>query len=348
MSTVSIEIGGNSIRAMIRTNTNYDTAPVEIGDAAGQIFMPSVFAIDADGQVHVGEDALRWKYYSEFNDIGSIETNEQIFTKSIQSVLELIVGRAKTQGGEEVSRVVMVVPDYYEGQKRFIRNAAAQSGIPQIDFIEVHEALCQRQAYIDDGKYVVVFDMGHQGLNVSLLKRNKSDYEYIATKRMLDLGGFAFDGIVYRDIVEKCQPSMPMDDLCAGLANNELERISVYVKERLTAVEACQCPIPFSTRLYSTTRKEFEAKLASIVGKGFSACQSLVEDNNVSCSEIEEALVWGGSCRIPYILNRCKYLFKEMNPNIQITNCSSMRNSSFLACEGGFIKSGNSSVTISF
>lgn len=349
MAIVSIEIGGQTVRAMLRTQQG-KPLPVELGDSAGQYCIPSAFAKDGEGKVHVGNEALRWKYDSEFNNIITVENDEHTFTQSMQSLLDLIIRKAKERCGEKVDRIMMVVPNYYgnnDPRKTFIKNAATKLGVYNIDFISVHEALCLRQAYIDDSKYVMVFDMGHLDANVSLLQRKGSKYAFVATKRIDGVGGFYFDGIIYRDIIAKCKPTLPEDDLCAALVNDELERISSYIKEKLSNDESCQCPVPFSTIKYVVKRHEFEDKLSAVLGPVYTACQNLVSENNINTTDVSEVLLWGGSCRIPFVLNRCKYLFKQINPSIKMTNCTTMPDSDFMACEGGFIGNNNSSVTLS-
>ena len=338
MAIVSIEIGGKTVRAMLRTQQG-KPFPVELGDSAGQYCIPSAFAKDGEGKVHIGNDAFHWKYYSEFNNITTIENDEHTFTQSMQSLLDLIIRKATMQCNERVNRIVMVVPNYYgnnDPRKTYIKDSATKLGVYNIDFISVHKALCSFQAYnFDDSKYVMVFDMGHLGANVSLMQLK--NYALVATKRIDGVGGFWFDGIIYRDIIEKCNPTMPEDDMYAALANNELERISSYVKEKLSTNDICQCPVPFSAMKYEVKRQEFEDKLSSVLGPVYSACQNLVSENNINAEDVSEVLLWGGSCRIPFVMNRCKYLFKQINPLIKMTNCTTMPDSCFMACSGGFV-----------
>lgn len=340
MAIISIEIGGQTVRAMFRTQQG-KSLPLALGDSSGEYCISSAFAKDSEGKVHVGNDAIRWKYNSEFNSIAVVENDMQTFTKGIHALLDLIIRKATAQCGEKVDRMVMVVPNYYainDPRKSLIRDVSTKLGVYNVDFIAVHEALCLRQAYIDDSKYVMVFDMGHLGTNVSLLQRKGPRYAFVATKRINDIGGFCFDGIIYRDIDEKCAPAKPEDVSCAALANDEQERISNFVKERLSTEDAYQCPVPFSNTIYSVNRKEFEDKLSAVLSPVYSACQNIVNDNNINTADISEVLLWGGSCRIPFVLNRCKYLFKQNNPSIKMTNCATMPDSCFMACDGGFFK----------
>lgn len=350
MAIISIEIGGQTVRAMYRTR-QVNPTPIELGDSVGHYLIPSAFAKDGEGVVHVGNDALRWKYDSEFNNITVIENDEKTYVKCMHSLLDLVVGKAIAQSGENVDRIVMVVPNYYgnnDPRKTCFKNAAIKLGVYNVDFVSVHEALCSRQAYIDDSKYVIVFDMGHLGTNLSLLQRKGSKFVFVATKRIEGVGGFGFDGFIYRDIMKKCAPVMPDDELCATLVNDELERISSFVKEVLSTNDVYHCPIPCSNTNYEVTRNEFEDELSSVLGPVYSACQNLVNDCNVNKEDVSEVLLWGGSCRIPFVLNRCKYLFKQINSSMKITNCTTMPDSCFMACDGGLIGKNNSSVTISF
>lgn len=347
MSVLSIEIGGQTVRAMLRTQQGMPVA-VELGDLAGQYCIPSAFAKDAEGRVHVGNDALRRKYHSEFNNIQTLENDKQAFAKGMQSLLDLAIRKATMQCGEKVVRIAVVVPCHYgnnDPRKSTIKDAASKLGVYDVDFVPVHEALCLRQAYIDDAKYVMVFDMGHLGTQISLLQRRGPKFVVTSSQRMNGVGGFAFAGLIYRDIKEKCAPSMPEDIMSVALANDELERIAMFVKERLSVDESCSCPIPFSGKSYSISRKEFDDKLSSSLSPVYTACQKMANENGISTADISEVLFWGGSCRIPFVIDRCKYLFKQINPSIRMTNCASMPGSVFLACEGG-LRNNNSSVTL--
>lgn len=349
MAILSIEIGGQTTRAMLKTRDK--NIYVKLSDSVEQYCIPSAFAKDGKGEVHVGYDAVLWKYNAEYNSISVVENDEQTFTRGIQSLLNMIIRRATMQGGEEINRIVVIVPNYYgnnDPRKTFIKNEAAKLGVYNISFIPVHEALCSRQAYIDDSKYVIVFDMGHLGANVSLLQRGGTKYILQDSKNIEEVGGFFFDGIIYRDLLEKCSPAIPNDESCAALANDELERIARFVKERLSTDDVCHCPIPFSNKIYEVNRKEFENKLSTVLGPVYSACQNLVNDASINSADISEVLIWGGSCHIPFVMNRCGLLFKQINPAIKMTNCTSMPNSRYMACNGGLIGNNNSSVTLSF
>jgi molecular chaperone DnaK (HSP70) len=351
MATISVEIGGYSIRAMVRSSNTDGPVCLELGNSLGQFCIPSAFAKDIEGKIHVGFDATRWKYSSQFISLMDMENDEHLFTKSVQALVSFTLNRAKKQIGEEIDRFVFVVPSYFmanDPRKTFINNALNKCGVYSISFITAHEALCARQAYVNDKKYVMVFDMGHLGLNVSLLQKNEANYELLHSKSVISTGGLAFDGLVYRDIIEKCKPNKPQDIDCECLWNDEMERISAFVKERLSVEERYDCPVPFSDKLYSVTRKELEEKMSSIIGDGFNSCHNLVSESGIDPNEIEEVLLWGGTIHMPLVLDRCKYLFKQINPTIRITNCTFMYNSTMLACEGAFIGKGNSSVTLSF
>lgn len=350
MAVLSIEIGGQTVRAMLRTQ-NGKSFPVELGDSAGQYFIPSAFAKDAEGRVHVGNDAMRRKYSSEFNNIHTLENDETAFAKGMQSLLDLAIRKARMQGDGEVYRIAVIVPNQYGNnnpRKSIIRDAASKLGVRDVCFVAAHEALCLRQAYIDDSKYVMVFDMGHLGTQISLLQRKGAGFAMVASQAINDVGGFSFDGIIYRDIFEKCVPAIPEDVMSAALANDELERIAAFVKERLSVDDAYRCPIPFSKRNYAVGMEEFNNRLSSVLGPVYTACQKLTEGNDINKKDISEVLMWGGSCRIPFVIDRCKYLFKQINPSIKMTNCATMPESVFLACEGGFRDNNNSSVTLSF
>lgn len=349
MATISVEIGGYSIRAMVRTAN--ETLCLELGDLSGQYIIPSAFAKDNEGKVHVGYDAIRWKYNSEFISIVDVENDEQLFTKSVQSLVCYIIYKAKKQISEEINRFVFVVPNYYganDPRKSFIKNALSKLGIYDVSFITVHEALCLSRARIDDNKKVLVFDMGRLGLNISLLKRKGNNYELLSTRKVDSIGGLVFDGLIYRDIMRKCNPSIPENIDSECLWNDEMERISTFVKERLSTDIHYECPVPCSNVLYVVTRKEFEEKLSSIIGTGYNSCQNMVSESNVNTADIAEVLLWGGSCRIPIVLERCNYLFMQINPSMRISNCTTLDNSTFFACKGGIRRNGNLSVTLSF
>lgn len=349
MAIISVEIGGYSVRAMLKTQNG--TMPIELGNSAGNKVIPSSIAKEINGKIHVGDEAIIWKYNSEFMSVTEIENDELTYTKTIYVLSEMLIQKAHGMTKEEIIKIIYVVPNYYsknDPRRSFIKNALNKLGIYNVDFVTVHEAICSRQAYISPNQYVMLFDMGHLGLNASVLKRVDSCYETVSTKRLELIGGQVFNGIIYRDIMKKCDPVIPEDIQYHALLNEKLENISIYIKEHLSSNEKYECPIPCSDKIYSITRKEFENELSSVIGGGFNACQNMVSENNINSEDIVEAIICGGSCRIPMIWDRCKIMFKQINPSIRITNCSNMDNSVFLACEGSFIGNNNSSVTLSF
>ena len=347
MANIAIEIGSHTVRAVVRTQEGiFD---LELGESAGQYTMPSVFAKEEDGAIHVGFDAELWKYQAESYPIVEIEERERLYIEVVTTLFGHIFQKAKEQTREDINSTTVIVPTHYginDPRKTFISKALDNNAVQNYCFVSAHQALCLAQACVENNSYVLVYDMGHSGLSVSLLQRQNNVFEVLKAKRIDGLGGLFFDSLIYGDIMEKCNPS-EIDDLqYRALLNNQLEIVSSYAKERLSNSDHYHCPIPFSSKQYSITRKEFVEKIAPSVGKSFAACQNMASEATVNATEVSEVLLWGGSCKIPFVSERCIMQFKQINPSMKITDCTKARNSVFLACKGGL--QNNSGVTLLF
>lgn len=347
MADLAIEIGAHSVRAVARTQTGIFN--LVLSESSEQFELPSVFAKEENGAIHIGFDADLWKYHAESYPIIEIEEREKLYTEVITALFGHIIQKAKEQVEETINRITIIIPTHYgmnDPRRTFISKALENNGIKNHCFVFNHQALCMAQACVENNKCVLVYDMGHSGLSVSLLQRQNNDFEVLKAKRIVGLGGLFFDSLIYGDIMEKCNPS-EIDDLqYRALLNNQLEIVSSYAKERLSNSDHYRCPIPFSSKQYSITRKEFVEKIALSVGKSFAACQNMVSEATVNATEVSEVLLWGGSCKIPFVSERCIMQFRQINPSMKISDCTKVRNSVFLACKGGL--SNNTSVTLIF
>lgn len=327
MSQIAIEIGSYSIKAMVRDVIN--------GRVVSRTMSIPSWCAREDGNgmegFYIGHNAKLWRYRNIAYPIYFKENPDEYFRNVVKAIVQVVKTWAFEQfPNSQVQVLHFVTPVYYRSNDPLVEDmkiAASEVGINRVYFTPSHEAIGKRQAYVNDGESVLVYDLGYRGLSLSLLRRNGSNYEHIVQSEYLkDCAGMKIDSLLINDMVTNAP-----EDLSSTIL---LEDAARQIKEGLSVYKTYRCSIPGSGEAYVIERTRFDDLISSIISGTFIETKRIIDNANEKPVEV---ILCGGTSRIPFIKDRFNYILKEIAPDATVKDCSLLEDMDYLACEGCFL-----------
>jgi Fe-S protein assembly chaperone HscA len=226
-------------------------------------------------------------------------------------VLRALKQRGERALGEEVRRVVITVPAYFnDSQRQATRDAGRLAGLEVIRLLNEPTAaslaygLNQREQGM-----IAVYDFGGGTFDLSLLRIHDGIFEVVATSGDTRLGG---------DDMDRCVAAWLLERMPAALrADPEVNRVTLDAAERakiaLTNAAEAQIRVHVPARdldLQATlSRTQLEELIAPIVERTLAPCRQALRDAHIDARAIDEVVLVGGSTRVPLVRQRVQELF---------------------------------------
>ena len=325
MSQIAIEIGSYSIKAVVRDieERNVVTHTLE---------MPSWCACEESkgtANYYIGHNARLWRFQSLAFPLYFKENADEYFRNVVQSIVQYVKLWAEELFPKSpIQDLHFVTPMYYRSNDPLVEDmqiAATKAGINKVYFVPSHVALCKRQAYVHEGESVLVYDLGYRNFTLSLLRRNRSDFDVLQSVCLKDCAGMKIESVLINDMM-KTQP----EDLPSMLL---LEDAARQIKEGLSVYKTYRCALPGRDDIYELDRTRFHDMVSPIVSGTFQAVKNLLAKADEAPAEM---LICGGSSRIPFVKDRLAYIMKESVPNTSVKDCTRLEGLESMACEGSF------------
>ena len=351
---VGIDLGTtNSLVAYVR-----DGVPQVIRDASGDALVPSVVSLGEDGTFFVGREAQRrlltapsrsvysvkrfmgrgvddvrddasllpFKVGGEPGGVVRIALGDREFTPPEISafVLRDLKQRAEDyfrDQGEfdfEVDRAVITVPAYFnDAQRTATRDAGRLAGLEVLRI--VNEPTAASLAYgLDrrDRGIIAVYDLGGGTFDISILKVEDGVFQVLATNGDTHLGGDDIDRLLVELVLSDIGPgaSRPAEDIQA------IRKAVIEAKLDLTDGEETDIRVDSLGYRRRITRVEFEQLIRPLVERTIQPVRQALADAGLEPSEVDEAVLVGGSTRVPLVRRIVSELFgrtphSELNPD---------------------------------
>jgi len=225
--------------------------------------------------------------------------------------------------GEEVNRVVVTVPAYFnDNQRQATKDAGAIAGLDVIRII--NEPTSAALAYgfgknID--RTVAVYDLGGGTFDISILEISSSGvFKVISTAGDTFLGGEDFDQRVIDWLVEGFQHEHGIDLRQDRMALQRLKDAAEKAKCELSAVTETEVNLPFiisSSRNEALhlqrllTRSTLEELTADLVDRTVQICELTLGEAGLAKDEIEDIILVGGMTRMPKVQERVSKFFQR-------------------------------------
>ncbi len=326
--------------------------PVVIPGEDGLNLVPSVVALDENGQVVVGsaarkylietperavysvkrlmgrgvedvQDELKLFPFRLADDLAAgevlrIKLGEKSFTPPEISafILRQLKRNAERYFAAPVTKAVITVPAYFnDAQRQATKDAGRIAGLEVLRL--VNEPTAASLAYGLDKKNaetVAVYDLGGGTFDISILKLHEGIFEVIATNGDTHLGGDDIDNLLITIALHDIQGDLAMDVRRNAEIVQAIRKAVIDAKIALSSEEktTLDVALPGGKRYQrEITRTQFEQLIQPVIDRTVGPVRQAMKDAGLTPKQINEAVLVGGSTRIPKVRQLVQELFQR-------------------------------------
>jgi molecular chaperone DnaK len=236
-------------------------------------------------------------------------------------ILQKLKKAAENYLGETVSEAVITVPAYFNDSQRQATKEAGEIAGLNVRRI-INEPTASALAYGLDKKkdeVVAVYDFGGGTFDISILEVGDNVVEVKATAGDTHLGGDDLDQRIIDWLVAEFRKDQGIDLAKDKMAMQRLKEAAEKAKIELSSTLETEINLPFITADASgpkhlsikLTRGRFEQMVADLIEKTEGPCRQAIQDSGLSPEKIDEAVLVGGSTRVPKVNELVKQLFRR-------------------------------------
>ncbi|MFC1479258.1 molecular chaperone DnaK [Planctomycetota bacterium] len=222
--------------------------------------------------------------------------------------------------GEEVKKVVITVPAYFnDSQRNATKDAGTIAGLEVARI--VNEPTAAAMAYgieLKEDQKIAVFDLGGGTFDISILEVSDIDgeksFEVISTNGDTHLGGDDFDQIIINHIVDEFKKEQGVDLTKDKMALQRLKEAAEKAKCELSTSIQTNINLPYITEgpkhlNINLKRAMLEQLVEEIIDRTRKPCIQALEDSHLNPDQIDEVILVGGSTRMPAVQAIVKEIF---------------------------------------
>jgi Fe-S protein assembly chaperone HscA len=223
----------------------------------------------------------------------------------------------------EVDRAVITVPAYFnDAQRTATRDAGRLAGLEVLRII--NEPTAASLAYGLDQRNrgtIAVYDLGGGTFDISILKVEDGVFQVLSTNGDTHLGGDDIDRLLVEAVLTDI--AGPKEQHASTI--EAIRRAVIQAKWDLSDVDNTEIRIEPSPAAHGgyrrrITRAEFEQIIRPLIDRTLEPCRQALADAGLEPKDIDEAVLVGGSTRIPLVRRVVEELFgrtphSELNPD---------------------------------
>lgn len=335
--------------------------PVVIPGEDGLNLVPSVVALDENGQIVVGSAARKYlietperAVYSvkrlmgrDVDDVRDelklfpfrladdlapgevlrIKLGEKTFTPPEISafILRQLKRNAERYFAAPVTKAVITVPAYFnDAQRQATKDAGRIAGLEVLRL--VNEPTAASLAYGLDKKNaetVAVYDLGGGTFDISILKLHEGIFEVIATNGDTHLGGDDIDNLLITIALHDIQGDLAIDVRRNAEIVQAIRKAVIEAKIALSSDDktTLDVELPGGKRYQRViARAPFEQLIQPVIDRTVAPVRQAMKDAGLTAQQINEAVLVGGSTRIPRVRQLVEGQFQrtphsDLNPD---------------------------------
>ena len=305
--------------------------PVVLADSEGRMILPSVVGVTEAGELLVGEQARNQLLLYPERTVRSIKrrmgrdetvrmagrdyTPQEISAIILRRLKEI----AEQRLGRQVTKAVITVPAYFsDTQRQATREAGEIAGLDVVRIInEPTAAALVYEAGVNQGKRILVYDLGGGTFDVSVVRIEAGVVEVISSHGNNHLGGDDFDQKIVAHIVEHLKIKQGVDVSDRPTAMARILRAAEVAKRYLSdhpyarieeefIADAEGRPVHLSLEL---SRDEYEDMITPFIEETLDAVHAALKGADLMASQVEEILLVGGATRTPLVRRRLAEVF---------------------------------------
>jgi molecular chaperone DnaK len=278
------------------------------------------------------EKTVPYKLVGGAEELVKVEVDGKAFTPPEVSAMILANLKESAEAflGEKVEKAVITVPAYFnDAQRQATKDAGTIAGLEVVRII--NEPTASALAFGLDKKKsgkVAVYDLGGGTFDISILDIGDGVFEVLSTNGDTHLGGDDFDKVLIDWVADEFKQESGIDVRKDAMALQRLKEACEKAKCELSSAVQTDINLPFITadasgpkHLSKTlTRAKFEQLVAHLIERTKEPCQKALADAGLQPAQIDEAILVGGSTRIPAVQAMVKKIFgrepnKTVNPD---------------------------------
>ena len=247
-----------------------------------------------------------------------IKLGEKTFTPPEISafILRQLKRNAERYFAAPVIKAVITVPAYFnDAQRQATKDAGRIAGLEVLRL--VNEPTAASLAYGLDKKNaetVAVYDLGGGTFDISILKLHEGIFEVIATNGDTHLGGDDIDNLLITIALHDIQGDLAIDVRRNAEIVQAIRKAVIDAKIALSSDEktTLDVQLPNGTRYQrEITRAQFEQLIQPVVDRTVAPVRQAMKDAGLAPKQINEAVLVGGSTRIPRVRQLVEELFQR-------------------------------------
>jgi molecular chaperone DnaK len=240
-------------------------------------------------------------------------------------ILRQLKRNAERYFGAPVTKAVITVPAYFnDAQRQATKDAGRIAGLEVLRL--VNEPTAASLAYGLDKKEtatVAVYDLGGGTFDISILKLHEGIFEVIATNGDTHLGGDDIDNLLIAIALDDIQGDLGLDVRRSGEAVATIRKAVIEAKIALSSNEetVLDVELPGNKRYQrKITREQYEQLIRPVVERTIGPVRQAMKDAGLTAKAIDEAVLVGGSTRIPLVRKLVEEQFErtphaDLNPD---------------------------------
>ena len=234
-------------------------------------------------------------------------------------ILQKLKKSAEAYLGQPVTEAVITVPAYFnDAQRQATKDAGKIAGL-EVKRI-INEPTASALAYGLDKKKdhtIAVYDFGGGTFDISILEVGDNVVEVKATNGDTHLGGDNLDQRVINWLVDEFKKAYGIYLSKDNMALQRLKEAAEKAKMELSTTNETDINLPFITAdaggpkhlNMKLSRAKFESMIDDLLEKSKNPCLQALKDSGVKADQVHEAVLVGGSTRIPKAQELVKNLF---------------------------------------
>ncbi|HJM82481.1 MAG TPA: molecular chaperone DnaK [Nitrospinota bacterium] len=242
-------------------------------------------------------------------------------TEIAAMILQKLKSAAEAYLGESISEAVITVPAYFnDAQRQSTKDAGKVAGL-EVKRI-INEPTAAALAYGMDkqaDETIAVYDLGGGTFDISILEVGDNVVEVKATNGDTHLGGDNFDQFVINWLIAEFKKDQGIDLSNDVMALQRLKEAAEKAKKELSHSPDTEINLPFLTAdasgpkhmQTSLSRSKFESMIDDKVAKTLTPVKNAMSDAGVSPGDVHEAILVGGSTRVPLVEEMVKEYFQK-------------------------------------
>ncbi len=338
MKIIGIDLGTSNSAAAVLEGGRPVLVPSAEGTSLYGKSFPSYVAFTKDGDRILGEPAKRQAVANPEGTVNAFKRKMgtdfkyKIYGKDYtpQELSAMLLQKIKKDAeaflGEEVKKVVITVPAYFnDNQRQATKDAGEIAGLEVVRL--VNEPTAAALAYgvdkVNKEMKILVYDFGGGTLDVTIMEFGNGVFEVKSTNGDTQLGGTDMDNALVSFLLDEVKKTTGVDVSKDRQAAQRIREAAEKAKIELSTTLTSEINLPFLTMgpgnapvhfTYNLTRAKLEDIVQPIVERTVKPVTQALKDAGLEPKQIDKIILVGGPTRMPIVQ---RYVEQFLGKNIE-------------------------------